>query len=514
MSMTSNELGLEYLHKNSTRETEMGKTNIAKVKATICVLCLITSIIAPPLHAQRPDRSKPPKLGPPPTLELPPIQHFPLSNGLPVLLLEKHQVPLVQMNLLVKSGSTADPPAKSGLASLTAGMLTEGAGTRNALQLADAIDFLGASLAASAGQHTTVVRLHTPLSKLDSALALFADVVLRPQFPAEELERTRKELLTALVQWHDEPRAIASVLFDKTLYGTHPYGVPSIGNEQSIRSFTTEDLKQFHEKYFHPNNATLIVVGDVTVQSVQSKLEDAFGAWPQGDIPSLTLPPIGQIERREIYLVDKPGAAQSEIRIGRIGAQRLTDDYYDILVMNSILGGSFTSRLNQNLREQHGYTYGAASRFDFMPLPGPFLAGAAVQTAVTDKALVEFMNELNGILQPVSDEELTRAKNYLALRYPENFQSVAQIADQLDELVIYELADDYFNNYVQHILAVTKEDVQRVARKYIDPEKVAIIIMGDQKQIEAGVKALDLGPLHTLTIDDVLGKAPAIENEK
>jgi predicted Zn-dependent peptidase len=394
-------------------------------------------------------------------------------------------------------------------------MLTEGAGKRNALQLADAIDFLGANLSASAGQHTTIVALHTPLSKLDSALTLLADVALRPQFPSEELERTRKELLTTLVQWHDEPRAIASVLFNETLYGPkHPYGKPEIGNEQSLRSFIAEDLKQFHQTYFHSNNATLIVVGDITMKSIQSKLEEAFGAWSQGDIPSVSLPAVGQIEKREVYLVDKPGAPQSEIRIGRIGAPRLTDDYYSILVMNTILGGSFTSRLNQNLREQHGYTYGARSTFDFMPQPGPFLAGAAVQTAVTDKALVEFMKELNGILQPVPDEELTRARNYVALRYPENFQSVAQIARQLGELVTYGLPDDYFNNYVQHILAVTKEDVERVAKKYINPDKVAIIIAGDEKQIEAGVKALSLGPLHTLTIDDVLGKAPTIETEK
>jgi zinc protease len=474
----------------------------------------LTAFALTPVHAQKPDRSKPPKLGPPPTLRLPPIQHFRLSNGMPVLLLEKHRVPLVQINLLIKVGSTADRSGKSGLASITASMLTEGAGSRNALQLADAIDFLGARLEASAGEHTTVVTLHTPLNKLDSALALLADVSLRPRFSSEELDRMRKERLTTLIQWHDEPQAIASVLFYKTLYGNHPYGLPSIGNEQSLRSFTSEDLRQFHKTYFHSNTATLIVVGDVTMQSIQQRLENAFGEWASGESASPHLPGIGQIETREVYLVNKPDAPQSEIRIGRIGAPRMTDDYYPLLVMNTILGGSFTSRLNQNLREQHGYTYGAWSTFDFLPLPGPFVAGAAVQTVVTDKALAEFMKELNGILQPVSDDDLSRAKNYLALRYPENFQSVAQIAGRLSELVIYDLPDDYFNNYVPHILAVTKEDVHRVAKKYIDPEKMAIVIAGDQKQIESGIKALNLGPIRNLTIDDVLGKAPTIENAK
>jgi zinc protease len=492
-----------------------GASRILPLRRILLIAFLwLTAIALTPVHAQKPDRSKPPKLGPPPTLKLPPIQHFQLSNGLPVLLLEKHEVPLVQINLLVKVGSTADPPGKSGLASITADMLTEGAGARNALQLADAVDFLGAQLEASAGQHTTVVTLHTPLNKLDSALALLDDVSLRPRFSSEELDRVRKERLTTLIQWHDEPQAMASVLFYKTLYGNHPYGLPSIGNEQSLRSFTSEDLRQFHKAYFHSNTATLIVVGDITVQSIQQRLENAFGEWTSGESASPHLPGIGQIETREVYLVNKPDAPQSEIRIGRIGAPRMTDDYYPILVMNTILGGSFTSRLNQNLREQHGYTYGAWSAFDFLPLPGPFVAGAAVQTAVTDKALAEFMKELNGILQPVSDDDLSRAKNYLALRYPENFQSVAQIAGRLSELVIYDLPDDYFNNYVPHILAVTKEDVQRVAKKYIDPQKMAIVIAGDQKQIESGVKALNLGPIRDLTIDDVLGKAPTIEKKK
>jgi zinc protease len=258
--MISDALALKSSHIHTMNETTKGRRNVAKAKAVVCMLGLMTGLLVAPIQAQHPDRSKPPELGPPPTLQLPRIQHSQLSNRLPVLLLEKHEVPLLQINLLVRVGATADPPQKSGLASLAARMLTEGAGTRNALQLADAIDFLGASLSASADQHTTVVALHTPLSKLDSALTLLADVALRPQFPSEELERARKELLTTLVQWHDEPRAIASVLFNETLYGSkHPYGIPEIGNEQSLRSFTTEDLKQFHEKYFHSNNATLMV---------------------------------------------------------------------------------------------------------------------------------------------------------------------------------------------------------------------------------------------------------------
>jgi len=487
------------------------KTYNLKIAVSILCLCLTCSFAA----AQQPDRSKPPQLGQPPVLTLPPIQHLMLSNGLPVVLLEKHELPLVEMELIVMAGSAMDPAGKSGLASIASALMEEGAGTRNALELADAIDFLGASIEPYAGQHTSGVSLHTPLTKLDSALALFADMALKPQFPAQELDRQRKERLTTLIQWHDEPRSIASVEFNRVLYGTaHPYGVPTIGDEKTLRAFRADDLKEFHEIYFHPNNSTLVLVGDVTPGVILPKLEKALGEWKPAAVPRTSWPPISQVQERKIYLVDKPGAAQSEIRIGRIGVERLTEDYYALLVLNTILGGSFTSRLNMNLREQHGYTYGAGSRFDFRPLAGPFVASAAVQTNVTDSALAEFMKELNNILQPVADAELTRAKNYLTLRYPENFQSVAQIANELAELVVYKLPDNYLSGYTRHILEVTKEDVQRVAKKYIDPEKTAIVIVGDKAQVEKGISDLHLGPIQEMTVNEVLGSVPVLDEGK
>ena len=225
-------------------------------------------------------------------------------------------------------------------------------------------------------------------------------------------------------------------------------------------------------------------------------------------------PAVEQVSKRGIFVVDKPGAPQTEIRLGRIGVPRTTPDYFAITVMNTILGGSFTSRLNNNLREQHGYTYGAGSSFDFRPLPGPFLAYAAVQTAVTDKALTEFINELKRIREPVSEQELARAKNYVALSYPAEFQTVGQIAGQLEELVMFDLPDSYFNTYVKNILAVTREDVQRVARQYIDPDRISIVLVGDSKTIEGPVSALKLGPTVHETIDDVLGKAPVLDTKE
>jgi len=464
--------------------------------------------------AQAPDRSKPPELGPPQAMKLPAIQHFKLSNGIPVVLMEKHELPLVQIELLIRAGSVLDPAAKLGRASLMADLMEEGAGKRNSLELADAIDYLGVSLGAFASNHTSGATLHTPLSKLDSALALLADVALHPTFPSAELERKRKERLTMLLQWHDQPGAINSVAFNSILFGKdHPYGRPSLGTEKSLRSLRVDDVKEFYSTYFHAGNATLVVVGDIVPSAMIAKLEQYFGSWKGGEAASMKLPESAQVKERRIYLVDKPAAAQSVIRIGRIGAARLTEDYHALLVLNTILGGSFTSRLNQNLREQHGYSYGAGSTFDFRPSPGAFYASASVQTDVTDKALTEFMKELTNIMEPVTDEELTRAKNYLALGYPADFQSIASIAGQLAELVVYNLPDDTFNAFTPKILAVTKDDVLRVAKKYLDPQNVDIVVVGDANKIKKGIETLKLAPIEDRSIVNILGKPPVISDK-
>lgn len=476
------------------------------------IFATISFLAAQFVFGQAPDRSKPPELGPPPALKVPPIQHLKLSNGIAVTLIEKPQVPLVDVVLQIKTGTAMDPAEKTGLASLTLAMLDEGAGPRNALQIADEIEFLGASLATGAGVHTSSITLHTPLARLDAALAIMADVALRPTFPGDELERQRKQRLTSLAQAHDNPNTIASVLFNRTLFGEqHPYGRRTGGVENTLRALTAQELNKFHATYFVSNNAQLIVVGAVTGKTILPKLEAAFGKWKAGKASAPVAAEAKQVTERQIYLVDKPGAAQSVIRIGRLGVARLTPDYYALTVLNTILGGSFTSRLNQNLRETHGYAYGASSNFGFNQLPGAFLAAASVQTDATDKSLVEFMKELNNIRGEITDEEMTRAKNYVALGYPGNFQTSGQIAGELSELVTYGLPDTYFNTYVNDILAVSKAQVQAAAQKYIDPEKVAIIVVGDRQKIEAGIRALNLGQVNLLTIEEVLGKVPALE---
>jgi zinc protease len=470
-------------------------------------ICLIG---ASPL-AQAPDRSKPPQSGPPPELHLPQIQKRQLSNGLPVWLVELHEVPVVQVNLLLRSGAADDGPRRFGQANMTAAMLEQGAGSRTALQIADEVDYLGADLSAASGMDSSVVRLHVPVARLAEALPIMADISLRPTFPSEELDRVRQERLTSILQARDDPPAIASTAFARVLFGTnHRYGTPLAGTAEVIKTFTTDDLKKYYSYAYRPDNATLIVTGDVTADRVVPLLEKAFGSWkpPAEPIAHAAIAPGQPPAGRTIYLIDKPGAPQSQIRIGGVGVPRSTPDFFPLQVLNTMLGGSFTSRLNNNLREVHGYAYGAGSSFDMRVGGGLFFATAGVQTDKTSEALTEFFKELNGILKPVPADELARARNYVALRYPGAFETTTDMSRRLEDMRLFGLPDDYFAKYVQNIQSVSSADVQRVGQKYILPSQAAVVVVGDRKTIEPGIRALNLGQIKIMTVDDVFGPKP------
>jgi len=473
----------------------------------VLAAALTTGVVA---AQQAPDRSHPPQPGPPATLRLPSIQKQKLSNGLAAWIVEDHKVPVAQVNLVALSGTANDPPGKYGVASFVAAMLEEGAGSRSALEIADAVDFLGADLGATTTSDVSAVRLHVPVARLADALPIMGDVALRPTFPRDELDRQRQQRLTSLLQGRDDPATIAAVAFSRVLYGkAHRYGTAQMGTAETIKTFTSDDLRAFYASAFRPDNATLLAVGDFNAATLVPLLEKTFGSWkPAGAAAPEKLPAVEPPARRQIYLIDKPGAPQSQIRIGSIGVPRSTPDYFPITVMNTILGGSFTSRLNNNLREVHGYAYGAGSGFDMRLGAGPFFASAGVQTDKTAEALTEFFNELNGILKPVPAEELARAKNYVSLRYPSGFEATGDISRRLEDALVYHLPDDYFAKYVQNIQAVTAADVQRVAQKYVQPERAAVVVVGDLKTIEPRIRALNLGPITTLTIDDVFGPKP------
>jgi zinc protease len=473
--------------------------------AAILLVVLCGSVL---LAQQKPDRTHPPKPAAPPALKLPPVQKHKLSNGLAVWIVEQHEVPVAQINVIIRAGSAVDPPGKFGVASMTAAMLDEGAGTRSALELADAIEFLGANLSTTSSFDYSAVRTSAPVARLGETLPLVADVVMRPSFPSEELERLRKERLTALLQARDNPAAIAQIAFPRIVFGqAHRYGTTAGGTAVELEAMTLDDVRAFHRAYYRPENATVIAAGDVTPENLLPQLEKTFGRWKAaGDSTKMaSVPAAPQLTTRQIYLIDKPGAAQSQIRIGWVGVPRATPDYAVIEVLNTTLGGSFTSRLNQNLREKHGYSYGASSFFDMRLAPGPFFAAAGVQTDKTAEALREFFNEFAGILKPIPAEEVEKAKNYVALGLPAEFETSGDLARKVEELIVYGLPDEYFPSFVRAVTQVTAADVAKAAAKYIQPDKFAVLVVGDRKVIEPGIRALNLGSIEVMTLDQALG---------
>jgi predicted Zn-dependent peptidase len=345
-----------------------------------------------------------------------------------------------------------------------------------------------------------------PVARLAEALPLMADVALRPTFPDAEIDRLRTQRLTQLLQARDDPPTLLQFAFPCIVFGAeHRYGTPALGTESVLKSLTRDDLLQFYRAHVRPDNATLLVVGDVTASTILPLVERAFGGWKaEGAKPAAdNLPSASQLTARRVYLVDKPGAAQSQIRIGWVGVSRSAPDQAVIDVLNTVLGGSFTSRLNSNLREEHGYAYGAYSAFDRRRSAGPFFAGAGVQTDKTADSLREFFKELEGILTLVPADELDRAKSYVALGVPGELETTGDLARKLEELVVYDLPDDELATYIDRIQKVTAADVQNAAARLIQPSKLAIVVVGDRATIEAPIRALNLGPLSVVPIEDV-----------
>ncbi len=435
-----------------------------------------------------------PKGGPDPAFALPSIEKKKLSNGMNVWIVQQKELPIVSMNMVLNAGATADPMDRAGLASTTAGLLNTGTKTRSAVEIANQLQAIGANLGANAGWDAANVSMQTLTKNLDKALELYADVVTNPTFPDAELENTRRRSQVGLLQRRDNPNAIANVVYNKLLYGKdHPYGKSLTLDENSVKAMTRADIERFYATYYRPNNAALIVVGNTDAKQIMPKLETAFAGWKSGDVPKIAVPGSTSTTNKGIFIVDKPGAAQSVVSIGQVGVARDNPDYFPLLVMNSILGGQFSARVNMNLREDKGYTYGARTGWNFRRGAGPFEASADVQTAVTKESVVEFMKELNGIRGaiPVTAEELEYNKQSIIRRYPQGFETVGAISAQLSNLVIYGLNDSYFNEYIAKINAVTLGDVNRVANKYLTPDQMAILIVGDRSVIEPKLREIE-----------------------
>ena len=458
------------------------------------VLCFSLS----PVAGQQLDRKKVPPAGPTPVLRVPVWTRSTLANGADLIVSEKHDLPLISFSITFLGGADQfEPAGRQGVGSLTASLLSEGTRTRDGEALSNALQLLGTSVNATVAGETGSIGFVATTGKFQATLGILTDMLLNSTFPVAGLERLRGQRLVALTQARAQPNAIASRVFPKIVFGpNHPYG--RVVTEESLKAITRDDIVAFHKVFFQPGRALITVVGDTTPAAAKPAIEKALAGWAKGgERPAFSYPPVADPKATTIFLVDKPGAAQSTFAIGRPGPPRSTPDFYALQVMNTILGGMFQSRLNANIREEKGYSYGVNSNFAYGKGPGAFRAGGDIVTAKSDAALVEFMKELRGILgnRPITDDELTTAKDALIQRLPATFASVSSINSSLTTLWTQNLPNDYYQQYAKRVADITKDDVVRVAKQYITVDNLAIVIVGDRATIEGPLKATGIAPI-------------------
>jgi zinc protease len=456
-------------------------------------------------------RALPPPPGVPVDFRAPVPEERALSNGLPVFLIERHDVPLVTVSLAVRSGEDTDPAGKSGLSSLALDLLDEGTPGRDAVAIALGFEDLGARYATAADADSSRLSLTALSDTLDAALEIFADVALRPAFRSADVERVRVERLGQIAQALDDPQSVGQHVLSRVIYGEkHPWGYPAEGTVRSVKSIARKDLVAWHKAWFRPSNAALFVVGDTRAEALLPLLEKRFGGWKEGSAPKGTRPERAKSGTRVVTLVDKPGAPQSQIWIGEVGVASTAPDIFPVRVMNNILGGSFNSRLNGNLRTEHAYSYGVFSFYDTHREAGPFVAAGGVVSEKTAEALGEFMNELRRMKSgEVSDAELADAKESLIRAIPALFASNEQTAGAYARAWAHGLPADYYAAYQQRVQAVGKAEVAKAAQERLHPDEMAIVVVGPSQQIAPKLEQLNLGRLDLRDAEGEARKATA-----
>lgn len=425
-----------------------------------------------------------------------------LPNGLRVIILEEKRLPLVSYRLAFRTGSAHNPPDMPGFMNSMAGLLSEGTETRTSKQIADETARMGATLSAGSNSDYTTVAASSLAIYNNQTLDLLADIALHPSFPQNEIDITKQNSKQGLIQQRAQPSFLAGERLARVLFGTHPYSVVS-ATPESIDAITREKLQSFHRQMFIPNNAVLFVVGDVQRDAMLKRINELFGKWEKGQPAAENFPAPPARTERAMYLVDRPGSAQSTIVIANLSINRSSPDYFPMLLLNTMLGGSFSPRLDQNLRENKGYTYGASSTLDARRAGGTFRATAEVRTAVTGASLKEFFFELDRIrTEPIPEQELKDNKAFLSGLLPIRLETQEGLTDQLVQIKMFDLSDDYLRNYRDKVNAVTAADVQRVAQKYVTTDKVAIVIVGDAAAIMEQVKPY----AQKVEIYDAMGK--------
>jgi zinc protease len=447
---------------------QLRTSNFELLKFIVAIACLV--FLATSVHAA----------------EIKP-QRFVTPNGLTVLVVEQHALPIVQVQALVKTGSVQDPPEKAGLANLTAGLLDEGTATRSATQLAEQIEFVGGALEVKTTHDFTTAASRVLAKDADLGFELLADILLHPSFPEPELERVRKLILGEITAQKDDPGSVAGKAFSRLVFDGHPYSWPVNGTDETLPAIGRADVQAFHAREYLPNRTILAVVGDITVEQVRALVEKHFASWPKGPEPARTAAAPAAIAKPVVQLIDKE-LTQTTLVLGHLGISRTNPDYYAVTVMNYILGaGGFSSRLMDSIRDKQGLAYGVISQFEPRATSGPFLVSLQTRNATANQALAGVLKELHAMkAAPVSARELSEARSYLIGSFPMRFDTTHKLAEVLCQVEFYGLGLDYFTQYPAWIARVTADDVIRVAKQYLHPDRYALVAVG--KMAEAKLK--------------------------
>jgi zinc protease len=452
------------------------------------------------------DRKKLPEPGAAPEVKFPDLQRATLSNGLKVILAERHSIPVMNFNLLVDAGYAADQFAAPGTAKLAMAMLDEGTKKRSSLQISEELALLGATLGSGSNLDVSTVSLSALKANLDASLDIFADVVLNPSFPEEDFKRLQKQQLDGIQAEKAQPVQMALRVFPQYLYGkNHAYGNPLTGSgtNASVSKLTRADVEKFHQTWFKANNATLVIVGGTTLAEITPKLEQLFKDWQKGEVPKKNVGQVSQQAKPLVYLMDRPGSLQSIIFAGHVVLPKANPDEIAIETMNNILGGTFTSRINMNLREDKHWSYGAFTILFGARGQRPFIAYAPVQTDKTKESAVELGKELREVLstKPITDEETAKAVSNQTLELPGSWETMNAVGASIADIVRYGLPDNYYQTYAEKIRQLKTPQLSAAAQKLLVPDKLVWVIVGDRSKIEAGIRELNLGEIHLIDSD-------------
>jgi zinc protease len=432
------------------------------------------------------DRSKPPMPSPNPQVAFPKFQEHRLSNGLRVFIVENHEQPIASVALYVKGGSILEPI--EGLASISADLLTKGTTSRTATEIAEQIDFVGGSLHASSSWDSIAVSVGVLSKFLPIGMELLADIALHPTFPDEELDRVKLQRVAGLKQAKADASFLADSIFTKLVFPDHPYGKQASGTEETVVHITKADVEHFHKRTFGPASGFIVAAGDIEPKDFLVTLEGTFGVWENHVAPVMHFPAQRLQSGMKVALVEKEGAVQSAIRVGHLGIARSSEDYVSLHILNMLLGGYFNSRINLNLREKHGFTYGARSYFDTRIEPGPFVISTEVSTSVTMRSVEEILSEVRRIcLDEISEEELDMVKKYVVGSFPLSIETPQQVASRVATIVLYDLEKDYYDSFRVLVQSLTQFDILAAAQRYLHPDQMTIAVSGNTSALSSAM---------------------------